>query len=142
MIDNFKRVQHGLKLIDLYPSQDGLCACGCGEKLTGRQKRWASELCSTLAYEQFAIIKGNTGIIRKHLFFKQSGFCQSCGVQTSNWEAHHIIPVHNGGGACDISNFNTLCAACHKQKHSKRYPIVIEFPRTRLPLHKSFACMR
>jgi len=31
------------------------------------------------------------------------------------WDADHIIPVIEGGGECDISNFRTLCIPCHKK---------------------------
>jgi 5-methylcytosine-specific restriction endonuclease McrA len=29
------------------------------------------------------------------------------------WQADHHIPVAEGGGECDISNYRTLCTACH-----------------------------
>jgi 5-methylcytosine-specific restriction endonuclease McrA len=29
------------------------------------------------------------------------------------WEADHIVPVVEGGGACGLSNLRTLCRACH-----------------------------
>jgi hypothetical protein len=31
------------------------------------------------------------------------------------WEADHIVPVVEGGGECDLSNFRTLCCPCHKK---------------------------
>ena len=30
------------------------------------------------------------------------------------WDADHILPVHQGGGACDLDNLRTLCIGCHK----------------------------
>lgn len=39
---------------------------------------------------------------------------------TSNlslWDAHHIIPVHEGGGCCGLENYVTLCIRCHKVIH-------------------------
>jgi 5-methylcytosine-specific restriction enzyme A len=30
------------------------------------------------------------------------------------WDADHIIPVIEGGGECNLSNFRTLCIPCHK----------------------------
>lgn len=33
----------------------------------------------------------------------------------SAWDADHIIPVAEGGGECDLSNYRTLCHPCHKQ---------------------------
>ncbi|AYV77514.1 MAG: HNH endonuclease [Dasosvirus sp.] len=32
----------------------------------------------------------------------------------SLWDADHIVPVKNGGGACGIENIRTLCPCCHK----------------------------
>lgn len=32
------------------------------------------------------------------------------------WQADHRIPVAEGGGECDISNYRTLCTACHQQE--------------------------
>lgn len=31
------------------------------------------------------------------------------------WEADHIVPVVEGGGACDLSNYRTLCVPCHRR---------------------------
>lgn len=31
------------------------------------------------------------------------------------WDADHILPVVEGGGACDLSNIRTLCLRCHRQ---------------------------
>ena len=35
-------------------------------------------------------------------------------LQQSLWEADHIVPVSEGGGACGLENFRTLCVPCHK----------------------------
>ena len=117
MPDNFIRYQKGLKLEHLFPSKsDNTCACGCGKKLTGRQKRWASEECSERAYEIFSIYKGNSNSIRKALFKIEQGFCRNCGVYSTKWQADHIIPVFLGGGYSALNNFQTLCPDCHKEK--------------------------
>lgn len=31
------------------------------------------------------------------------------------WDADHIVPVCEGGGECDLSNYRTLCPPCHKK---------------------------
>ncbi|MBR1439474.1 MAG: HNH endonuclease [Synergistaceae bacterium] len=31
----------------------------------------------------------------------------------------HIIPIEDGGAVFDLSNFQSLCSACHKKKHGK-----------------------
>lgn len=116
MLDKFKRYQQDLKLIDYTPNINNRCACGCGKELTGRQKRWASPECSDRAYQKFAILKGNNNAIRDTLFEIDNGYCRSCGAYDNNWEADHILPVFMGGGACDISNLQTLCKECHSEK--------------------------
>lgn len=49
------------------------------------------------------------------------------GVARSLWEADHIVPVKDGGGACGLENYRTLCWPCHvivtgewKRARSKR----------------------
>ncbi|CAL2077328.1 HNHc domain-containing protein [Tenacibaculum sp. 190524A02b] len=121
MLDKFKRYQQEFKMKDLFPDRkDGLCACGCGTKLVGKQKRWSSEACSDRAYEIFSVLKGNTGMIRKLLYEKEQGYCRSCGVYDENWEADHILPVFLGGGATGIENFQTLCTDCHNEKSNNQ----------------------
>lgn len=116
-MNNYQRVQKTLKLHDLYPTQQNVCACGCGKTLTGKQKRWASNECRQSVYVPFAILKGDTTVIRKLLFEIDNGFCRYCGVHSNTWEADHIIPVFKGGGACGLNNYQTLCLNCHKAKH-------------------------
>jgi len=110
------RYQKDLKLSDFFPPIEGFCACGCGNELTGRQKKWSSETCSENAYNIFSIYKGNSGMIRKALFKIDEGYRRSCGVLDENWEADHIHPVFMGGGYCGLENFQTLCIECHKEK--------------------------
>ncbi|MDA8346965.1 MAG: HNH endonuclease [Thermaerobacter sp.] len=52
--------------------------------------------------------------------------CESSGVRyrpgwlkwgfsaTHLWEAHHIVPVVEGGGECGLDGYETLCLRCHK----------------------------
>lgn len=122
-IDPFKRYQRAMGVVHLYPIRnDGLCACGCGQKLTGRKRRWATPECQKKAVGHFLVVKGDTREIRKQLFEAQGGVCQNCGVDCGHlgvngpWDADHIKPVHKGGGACGIENFQTLCKTCHKSK--------------------------
>lgn len=116
MIDNYSRYQKGLTLKDIYHSNSDFCACGCGKKLIGRQIKWASVECRDMAYIKFAITQGNNNIIREELYKRDNGFCHQCGVYDDNWEADHIIPVKYGGGGCSLSNYQTLCKDCHKEK--------------------------
>ena len=121
IIDNHKRVQKGLVMIQMFPSLPGLCACGCGKRLTGRKKRWASQHCADRAYRLFAVLKGDNQVIREEVFERDQGFCVKCGVYDEKWQADHVIEVCNGGGGCTIDNFQTLCLHCHKEKTKELY---------------------
>lgn len=115
-LNPFTRYQKGLVISDIFPSNSqGLCACGCGRNLSGRQKRWSSKECESHALTQFLIIKGDTKTIRKELHKRDAGVCVHCGCE-DHWHADHILPVHKGGGASTLDNFNTLCARCHENK--------------------------
>jgi hypothetical protein len=36
------------------------------------------------------------------------------------WEAHHVKSVEEGGGACGVEGYKTLCLWCHKQESAKQ----------------------
>ena len=117
MIDVFKRYQSGLRLADLYPLRnDEKCACGCGNDLPPKKRRWASTDCQEKAVINFFIIKGDNYVIRDNILKRDKGYCSCCGVYSANWQADHIIPVFLGGSACGLDNFQTLCEDCHKEK--------------------------
>lgn len=134
IVNTYSRYQAGLTLNNLFPAIKGKCACGCGKELPKSRKKWYSDLCRDTAFIKFAIIKGDTSIIRHQLFLIDMGACRMCGSVTDTWQADHIIPVMYGGSGCDLSNLQTLCIECHQSKtfsHSKYYPILIQFPRKR-----------
>lgn len=122
MINEFKRYQTGLVLEDLFPSMGNVCACGCNRELPKGKKKWYSKECQIKALYQFYIIKGDVSFIRKSLFMMDKGFCRCCGQYDENWQADHIIPVSEGGGACDLSNFQTICTDCHLEKTLNAIP--------------------
>lgn len=129
------RYQKGLTMASLFPSrEDGSCACGCGKKLMGQKKRWFNRDCMVDALIQFYIIKGDTSVIRDELFKRESGFCRECGVYDEKWQADHILSVSEGGGACTLDNFQTLCSDCHKAKTKNLYAV----PQTRDVLTRRF----
>src|SRR5574338_593970 len=48
-INPFRRIQtrREMSMELLFPKkQDGMCDCGCGQSLKGKQRRWATEDCS------------------------------------------------------------------------------------------------
>ncbi|WP_220472631.1 HNH endonuclease [Spirosoma foliorum] len=106
-------------MADLYPMKaDKTCACGCGVALKGRQTRWASQACQDKAVELYCILQGDSNTIRVALANRDNGVCARCGNKPpgNQWEADHIVPVHKGGGYCDLDNFQTLCIPCHRDK--------------------------
>lgn len=118
VVTHTNRYQVGLTLSCLYPAKEGGCACGCGNTLPNRKrKKWFSDECRNSAYLNFAVVKGDNSIIRRLVFDRDGGACKSCGLISETWQADHIKPVYKGGGACDLSNFQTLCVDCHKDKH-------------------------
>ncbi|WP_461041929.1 HNH endonuclease [Spirosoma harenae] len=108
-----------MTLDHLFPVvNNGLCACGCGKLLTGRQTRWTSEKCQERALDIYLLVKGDTREIRRQVFDRDKGVCAHCGEVHQIWHADHIIPVYKGGGYCDLDNFQTLCVPCHVAKGS------------------------
>ena len=125
----FKR-RNNVSISLAFPSrEDKTCSCGCGEKLTGRRTRWATDECRKFAYTVAAIIAGDNDIIRKYLrLYLGYWACCSCGA-TDIWKEQknglivdcihvdHIVPVKKGGGGCWLSNYQLLCEdPCHKEK--------------------------
>ena len=47
-------------------------------------------------------------------------------TQGDFWQADHIHAVAEGGGQCGLSNFRTLCTACHLRETAKLLRNVLE----------------
>ena len=116
ILNQYQRYQTGLTIGHLFPNLDGFCACGCKRKLPKNRRKWFSNECRDRAYIYFAILKGDTSIIREQLFGRDMGACRLCGLISDEWQADHITPVSMGGSACELSNIQTLCLDCHKEK--------------------------
>ena len=99
--------------------------------------------CSDWCVEEWKL-RTDPGYLREKTLARDRGVCASCGVDTlaewrriqrsrgvarakayhewgirpgarkSLWDADHIVPVAEGGGACDLSNIRTLCLKCHR----------------------------
>lgn len=67
--------------------QDGLCRCGCGQKLSGRRTSWATKECERKAVQAFSIAKGDIGAIRSALLKRDHGVCALCGMDTEEARA-------------------------------------------------------
>jgi 5-methylcytosine-specific restriction enzyme A len=91
-------------------------------------------------------LRTDPGFVRDQAFERDRGVCALCGVDTvaawiqlkrsratararllghwglrslnrrTLWDADHIIPVVEGGGACDLENIRTLCLRCHREE--------------------------
>jgi 5-methylcytosine-specific restriction endonuclease McrA len=117
-ISVFKRSQ-GLPMQFYFKSKDGFCACGCGNKLTGRKTVWHSSECNDFGYDVYAILNGQTGTLVNYLNIIHGYICKSCGTSKGILHADHIVAVMNGGGFSWLNNFQLLCSKCHKIKTIK-----------------------
>jgi 5-methylcytosine-specific restriction enzyme A len=62
--------------------------------------------------------------VRKYVFERDNYHCQSCqkvDITAKNLQVDHIIPLAQGGSN-DMSNFQTLCAKCNREKSAKLDP--------------------
>lgn len=126
-VDVYARNQNSTTLTigEMFPNTAAnLCACGCGAKLGGRRKRWASEACSDFAYQVHSIIAGRLDSIahalRYYHFDGGRPACMECG-DTCDLEIDHVVAVANGGGACWLNNYRYLCKPCHRDKTNKDF---------------------
>lgn len=129
VLDPYQRVQAGLTRADVYPARDdGLCACGCGLEVEPPRRRYALESCAEAVRIRFSILYGHSSTIRWNLYRREGGNpygkplarCQRCDREVlfwGQWEAHHIVPVEEGGGACELEGFELLCSPCHAEEH-------------------------
>lgn len=83
-LDPKKRNQgYKMRFEDHYPKRtDGLCRCGCGERLPSGRRQWASDKCSNKCVEAFQILKGDGNAIRRAVFRRDKGICACCGMDT------------------------------------------------------------
>jgi 5-methylcytosine-specific restriction endonuclease McrA len=86
-------------------------------------------------------LRTDPAYLRQRVFERDRGVCAECGIDTellrkekrkldyaarrrfekdwgarrNLWDAHHILPVSQGGGECDLANMRTLCLKCHRR---------------------------
>lgn len=58
--------------------------------------------------------------VRQYILNRDNHKCQHCS-STQKLEIDHIIPLVQGG-TNDLSNLQTLCLTCNRQKHSNNDP--------------------
>ena len=126
-VNKFSRIQ-SVPIVDMFPVNASICGCGCGDELTGRRRRWATNECMYFAQAVWGIINGHSEIISSYLFLYNGVIaCVECGITDAytNYKnglcvnaihKDHIIPVFKGGGGCWLSNYQYLCNICHKKK--------------------------
>jgi hypothetical protein len=99
--------------------------------------------CSDFCVQEWKL-RTDPSFVREKVLERDHGVCAICGVDTlaayneirrrrglarlkllqrwglkrlnrrTLWDADHIVPVVEGGGACDLSNLRTLCLLCHR----------------------------
>lgn len=116
-----------------------LCRWCCLEVPPGRRT-----FCSDFCVDEWRL-RTDPSYLRERTFVRDRGICACCGTDTvaawkeirrrrglarlrllqhwglkslnrrTLWDADHIVPVVEGGGACDLSNIRTLCLICHRK---------------------------
>ncbi len=126
--------QQWIPIERMFPSLDkNQCACGCGQKLSGRRTRYATDECNNFVFQVFAVITGRTGTIGNILYAIYGWNCSVCGKNEldidirnekdsrSVIEIEHTLPVKHGGGGCWLGNFSLQCYLCHRVKTNKDF---------------------
>jgi hypothetical protein len=108
----------------IFPKIEKECSCGCGKKLEGRQRRWASDECSSFANAVFSIISGYANSLRVYRRLYVGDYrCEVCGDKPDlePVELDHLHPVKFGGGGGWLSNYQFKCRKCHRHKTNKDF---------------------
>ena len=137
--DKFSRVQ-SVSIKQLFPNlSPGICACGCGKLLFGRQTRWFSEECQKIPVGIYRILKGDLGYIKSLMLEYLPYCCAECGKEDyliekkgTYWngqeyisysaagiQVDHILPVKYVGSGCWLGNYQFLCHKCNTAKNRK-----------------------
>jgi len=95
------RSQPGYVRKVIFKRDKGVCAiCGTDTRILSKKLVRLRELCRM----------GYLRVLQQLGIPKNRSIRQRKGV----WDADHIVPVVEGGGLCDESNYRTLCVPCHK----------------------------
>lgn len=95
LFSNYKRRNY-VESEQIFPQPDKtVCSCGCGKKLTGRRRRWATDECQQFAYYICQIIIGDSQVIRlvmRQLYEEQ---CFICARTDKDFNTTHEFPEFN-----------------------------------------------
>lgn len=83
----------------------------CGQWLPTKDQWFCPNVC-----EDGFRLRCDPMYIKQMVHERDNGICALCGKSDPRWEMDHIIPVSQGGGLCELSNYQTLCGSCHHQK--------------------------
>lgn len=92
----------------------------CGEWLP--DEAGGRGFCSNDCFDGFRA-RCDPGYIRGLVEKRDRGVCAICGAVDTYWEMDHILPVSCGGGLCDLSNYQTLCADHHDRKTAEQQDV-------------------
>ena len=56
---------------------------------------------------------------RENALARDGHACVRCGA-SENLEAHHVMPLREGGSPTAVSNLISLCASCHRRVEASR----------------------
>lgn len=107
----------------VYARDSGVCgACGLDTdalRTAFAELHWNRELLPFWPHELAAIEKIRNQYVRSTAARDIAGTrARLIGFNPDRntwWDADHIVPVAEGGGECDLTNFRTLCLPCHKR---------------------------
>lgn len=105
----------------IFKNEPGVCACGCGAKLTGRKTRWATEGCAKFPVAVYFILQGRTANIYNYLATYNGDCCHECGDTKVSLFVDHKHPVKLGGAGGWLSNYQLLCSDCHRDKTNRDF---------------------
>lgn len=126
-----------------FPKVPGFCSCGCGQALTGRRTRWATDKCSDFAFTVIGIIVGRVAVYTPLVFAYYGHKCAECDADAGPGkgvflEIDHTFPVKHGGGGCWLDNLKPICQPCHKNKTCRDFGHgKYKVSRTKKPTGKS-----
>jgi len=114
------RADGGVLTRETYKRDQGICAdCGLDTKPIGK-------LALQLRGSYFS--GGVNG--RGKWYSDAKWYLDEIGVKYDDnynlWNAHHVIPVKDGGGCCGLDNIVTVCLACHYKRHTKPKPVIVD----------------